>query len=76
MIDELKRLRQLTETLTGNGYLKDQAKEWEYALDAIPECIYIINNKFEIKFTDNLYLDNLRNKVNSEVKAKMSVINK
>jgi PAS domain S-box-containing protein len=52
MINELQKLRELTETLTGNGYLKDQAKEWEYALDAIPECIYIINNRFEIKFTN------------------------
>lgn len=50
MISELKKLRELTETLTGNGYLKDQAEEWEYALDAIPDCIYIINDKFEIKF--------------------------
>lgn len=59
MMDELRRLRELTEALTGNGYLKDQAKEWEYALDAIPECVYIINNKFEMKFVNKTLADRL-----------------
>jgi len=52
MIDELRKLREITDTLTGNGYLKDQAEEWEYALDAIPDYVYIINNRFEIKFVN------------------------
>jgi len=52
MIDELTKLRELTETLTGNGYLKDQTEEWEYALDAIPDCVYIINKRFKIKFVN------------------------
>ena len=52
MIDELRKLREITDTLTGNGYLRDQAEEWEYALDAIPDCVYIINNRFEIKFVN------------------------
>ncbi len=59
MMDELKRLRELTEALTGNGYLKDQAKEWEYALDAVPECVYIINNKFEMKFVNKTLAERL-----------------
>jgi PAS domain S-box-containing protein len=59
MMDELRRLRELTEALTGNGYLKDQAKEWEYALDAIPECVYIINNKFEMKFVNKTLAERL-----------------
>jgi len=59
MMDELRRLRELTEALTGNGYLKDQAKEWEYALDAIPECVYIIDNKFEMKFINKTLADRL-----------------
>lgn len=59
MMDELRRLRELTEALTGNGYLKDQAKEWEYALDAVPECVYIINNKFEMKFVNKTLADRL-----------------
>lgn len=52
MIDELRKLRELTETLTGNGYLRDQADEWSYALDAIPDCVFIVNNLFEIKFAN------------------------
>jgi len=56
MIDELKKLRELTETLTGNGYLRDQAEEWEYALDAIPNPIYIINHKFMIKFVNKAFV--------------------
>lgn len=59
MIDELRKLRELTETLTGNGYLRDQAAEWEYALDAVPDYIYIINTKFEIKFTNRALIEKL-----------------
>lgn len=57
---ELKKLRELTETLTGNGYLRDQAGEWEYALDAIPNYIYIVNNKFEIKFVNQALANKLK----------------
>ena len=60
MIDELKKLRELTETITGNGHLKDQAAEWEYALDAIPDYIYIINTKFEIKFVNRPLAERLK----------------
>lgn len=74
MIEELKKLRELTETLIGNGYLKDQAEEWEYALDAIPDYVYIINNSFEIKFTNralseklNLSKEKLFGKISYEV---------
>lgn len=59
-MDELKKLRELTEALTKNGYLRDQAKVWEYALDAIPECIYIINNKLEIKFVNSILSERLK----------------
>ncbi len=59
MIEELKKLRELTETLIGNGYLKDQAEEWGYALDAIPDYIYIINNRFEIKFANRALSERL-----------------
>jgi PAS domain S-box-containing protein len=53
MIDELKKLRELTEELTGNGYLRDQADEWEYALDAMPEFVFIINTQYVIKFINS-----------------------
>ena len=59
MIDELRKLRELTETLTGNGYLRDQAEEWEYALNAIPGYIYIINPKFEIRFINDALAERL-----------------
>jgi two-component system cell cycle sensor histidine kinase/response regulator CckA len=59
MIDELRKLRELTETLTGNGYLRDQAEEWEYALDAIPDPIYIINPSFRIKFINKTLAEKL-----------------
>ena len=62
MIDELRQLRELTETLTGNGYLRDQTNEWEYALDAIPDCIYIINTKLEIKFVNKVLAERLHKK--------------
>lgn len=59
MMNELQKLRELTETLTGNGYLKDQAEEWEYALNAIPDCVYIIDTKFKIKFINKVLVDKL-----------------
>lgn len=59
MIDELRKLRELTETLTGNGYLRDQAEEWEFALDAIPEPIYIVNPNFQIKFVNHVLAERL-----------------
>lgn len=70
MIDELKRLRELTETLTGNGYLRDQAVEWEYALDAVPDYVYIVNTKFEIKFVNRLLAERL-NKSKQDLQNKL-----
>ena len=59
MIDELRKLRELTETLTGNGYLKDRAQDWEYALDAISECIIIVTTKEEIRFVNRPLISRL-----------------
>lgn len=70
MIEELRKLRQLTETLTGNGYLKDQAEVWGYALDAIPDLIYIINTRFEIKFINKTLAERL-NKEKEELYNKL-----
>lgn len=64
MIDEIKKLRELTETLTGRGYLRDRAEEWEYVLDSLPDCIYIVNNDYEIKF------------INRILKRKLNLVNK
>lgn len=59
MINELKKLRELTETLTGQGYLRDRATEWEYVLDALPDCIYIVNNNYELKFINKALKERL-----------------
>lgn len=62
MMEELKKLRELTEELTGNGYLRDQADEWEYALDAMPEFVFIINTQYVIKFINKALSDTLHAK--------------
>lgn len=59
MIDELRKLRELTETLTGNGYLRDKAQDWEYALDAISECIIVVTVREEIRFVNRPLIDRL-----------------
>jgi len=47
---ELERLKELTEKLTREGYLKSQTDEWECVLDSIPDCIYITNTNRYIRF--------------------------
>lgn len=59
MIEELKKLRELTEALTGNGYLRDQAEEWEYALNSIPEFVYIIDTQYNLKFVNRVLAQRL-----------------
>ena len=58
-MDELKKLRELTEVLTGNGYLRNQAEEWEYALDAIPEFVYVIDTNHNLKFVNKTLAERL-----------------
>jgi PAS domain S-box-containing protein len=60
MINELQKLRELTDTLTGNGYLKDRADEWEDILDAIPNFVYITDTDFRIKFVNNALVNKLK----------------
>jgi PAS domain S-box-containing protein len=62
MIDEIKKLRELTETLTGNGYLKDQAEEWEYAFDAIPDYVYLVDVEYKLKHINKALEDRLGKK--------------
>lgn len=71
MIDELQKLRELTETLTGNGYLRDQAEEWEYALNAIPNPIYVVSRDHKIKFMNNFLIEKL-NLLNKDYENKLS----
>lgn len=58
-MEKVKQLRKLTEVLTNNGYLNNQTAEWQYALDAIPECIYIINKDRKIRFINNSLMSKL-----------------
>jgi len=50
MTHDLEKLRQLTETLTSNGYLTDQAASWEYAFDSVKAFVCITNTSFKVKY--------------------------
>lgn len=54
MHEELKKLRQITEVLTQEGYLIDQTKEWEYAFDAVPDCIFVVDTRYELRFVNKV----------------------
>ena len=60
---DLKRLREITETLTGNGYLRERTEEWKYALEAIPDCIFVANTSFEIKFINKVLAKRLSSSI-------------
>lgn len=66
MNEELKKLREITETLTQNGYLVDQTKEWEFAFNAMPDAIFVINTDYRIKFANAALLE-LMNKSKLEI---------
>ena len=59
MQNELAKLRQLTETLTSNGYLTDQTHAWKYAFDSVNELVCITNPSFRIKFINKSLIDKL-----------------
>lgn len=52
MHEELQKLRELTQKITGNGYLKEQADEWEFALDAVSDLVFIVNRDNRIRFVN------------------------
>jgi PAS domain S-box-containing protein len=64
--EDLKTLKRITDTLVSNGYLVDQTKEWEYAFDAVPDAIFVINTNHKIRFV-NKKLAGLLNKTKDEV---------
>lgn len=64
--DDLKTLKRITDTLVSNGYLVDQTKEWEYAFDAVPDAIFVINLNHRIRYI-NKKLASLLNKTKEEV---------
>lgn len=63
MIEELKNLRKITEALNTSGYLIDQAKEWKFALNSVPDLIFIINKKYEIKFVNKTMLERFKDDI-------------
>ena len=49
---ELEKLKEITGKLTDNGYLVDRASQWEFAFDALPDLVIIVNSEFKIKFVN------------------------
>jgi PAS domain S-box-containing protein len=65
--EELKTLRDLTDALTSDSsYLIDQTKEWEYAFDAMPDCIFVINLEYKMRFINKVMCERL-NKTRDEL---------
>lgn len=71
-MDELNKLRELTETLTSNGYLKDQTAAWKYAFDSVKEFVCIVNPSCRIKFVNKSFLTLLNAKQEDIVNNKLS----
>lgn len=61
MISSVVELRKLTDTLIEQESKKSQmvvqAKEWQYAFNAVPDAIFIVNNNYDIKFANKSFLD-------------------
>ncbi len=56
---ELEKLREITDKLTENGYLIDRAAQWEFAFDAVPDYVFIINPKSEIMYVNRALIKSL-----------------
>jgi len=54
---ELEKLRELTTKLTENGYLIDRAAQWEFAFDAVPDYVFIVNPEYKIKYINKSMVD-------------------
>ena len=59
MNDELAKLKELTKTLTSNGYLTDQTVAWEYAFNSVNDLVCITNTSCQIKFLNTKFLEKL-----------------
>jgi PAS domain S-box-containing protein len=57
---ELRKLREITNKLTENGYLIDRAAQWEFAFDAVPDLVVIVNPQFIIKFVNKAFAKRLK----------------
>lgn len=54
-MNELEKLKELTEVLTTNGYLKDQTASWEYAFNSVETSVIITNPTYKIKFVNDAF---------------------
>jgi len=54
---ELEKLREITTKLTENGYLIDRAAQWEFAFDAVPDYVFIVNPEYKIKYINKSMVD-------------------
>jgi PAS domain S-box-containing protein len=63
--EDINVLRKLTDALTSNGFLIDQTKEWEYAFDAMPDCIFVINLEYKMRFVNKVMCERLNKKRSS-----------
>lgn len=52
---ELNKLKNITNKLTENGYLVDRTTQWEFAFDAVPDLVVIVNPDFKIKFINKTF---------------------
>lgn len=57
--DDLLKLKELTRTLTSNGYLTDQAAAWEHAFNSVSDLVCITNTSYQIKFLNTKFLEKL-----------------
>jgi PAS domain S-box-containing protein len=57
---ELEKLKEITSKLTENGYLIDRAEQWEFALDAIPDLVFIVNQNYKVKYINKALEDRLK----------------
>ena len=53
--DDLMKLKELTRTLTSNGYLTDQAAAWVYAFNSVSDLVCTTNTSFQIKFLNTKF---------------------
>lgn len=54
-MDELTKLKELTEALTDSGYLKDQTDSWKYAFDSVSSFVCIVDLSLKVQFINKAF---------------------
>ena len=73
-MNELEKLRKLTQTLTSNGYLTDQTNAWKYAFDSVNDAVCIVNPSLKIKFLNKIFCDKISTHSDQYVNEDLSFI--